>query len=58
MSAYNLANLGSSIYGPSSVTFINDTNAFTSVDINLSKLSQVTWCVQSSQSTFTINTVT
>jgi hypothetical protein len=33
-----ITSISSSIYGPSSVTFNNDTQAYTTVEINLSKL--------------------
>ena len=41
-----MAALPSSIYGPSSVNFVQDTQAYTTVDINLSKLTSISsWCI-------------
>jgi hypothetical protein len=53
-----MAPLSSSIYGESTITFVNDTDAYKTVDINLSKISSIShlsWC---SKSPFTVNTVT
>jgi hypothetical protein len=45
MSTLNIISLPISIYEPSSLTFLNDTQAYTTVDINQSKLTKVSWCV-------------
>jgi hypothetical protein len=56
ISSISITSLPSSIYGPSSVTFVNDTNAYTTVDINMSKITSInSWCPQNN---FTVNTVT
>jgi hypothetical protein len=54
-----MANISSSIYGTSSVTFADDTVACTTVNINLSKITSISsWCMSNSLGPFTINTVT
>jgi hypothetical protein len=50
--------LPSSIYGPSTVTFVNDTQAYITVDINLTALTKVGWCTPNPLGPFTVNTVT
>ena len=54
----NITALPSSIYGPSNVTFINDTDAYVTVDIDQSKLTKVSWCPANPLGPFTVNTVT
>ena len=41
-----MTSITKSIYGPSSVTFNNDEQAYTTVDIDKSKLTKIdSWCV-------------
>ena len=54
-----MASLPSSIYESSSVTFNNDTQAYTTVDINLSKITEISsWCYPNPLGPFTLNSVT
>ena len=53
-----ITSLPSSIYGPSTVTFFNDTKAYTTVDIDQSKLTKASWCQYNPLGPFTVNTVT
>ena len=56
--AMAMTSLPSSIYGPSTVTFFNDTKAYTNVDIDQSKLTKASWCPYNPLGPFTVNTVT
>ena len=47
-----------SIYGTSTVTFVEDTQAYTTVNINSSLLTKVNWCSYNSLGPFTVNSVT
>jgi hypothetical protein len=54
-----MTSLPSSIYGPSTVTFVNDTQAYTTVDIGQSRLTKIDgWCPYNPLGPFTVNTVT
>ncbi len=44
MNKLDLTSLSSSIYGPGSVIFENDTEAFTVVDFDLANITRVSWC--------------
>ncbi len=44
MNKLNITSLSSSIYGPGSVTFENDTQAFTVVEFDYANITRVTWC--------------
>jgi hypothetical protein len=51
--------LPSSIYGPSTVTFVNDTQAYTTVEIDQSQLTKIDgWCPHNPLGPITVNTVT
>lgn len=50
-----MTSLSQSIYESSPVTFINDTEAYTTIDIDQSKLIRLSWC---SLYPLTVNTVT
>ena len=57
--AKTITSLPSSIYGPSTVTFVNDPQAYTTVDIDQSKLTKIDgWCPHNPLGPFTVNTVT
>ena len=54
-----MASIPSSIYEPSTVYFVNDTQAYTIVDIDQSKLTKIDgWCPHNPLGPFTVNTVT
>ena len=54
-----ITSLPSSIYGPSTVTFVNDTQAYTTVEIDQSQLTKIDgWCPHNPLGPFTVNTVT
>jgi hypothetical protein len=50
-----MTSLSQSIYESSPVNFINDTEAYTTIDIDQSKLIRLSWC---SLYPLTVNTVT
>jgi len=55
----SITSLPSPIYGSSSVTFENDTQAYTTVDIVKSQLTSISsWCPYNVLGPFTVNTVT
>jgi hypothetical protein len=39
-----ITSLPSSIYESSNVTFVDDTQAYTTVDIDKSKITSISWC--------------
>jgi hypothetical protein len=54
-----ITSISSAIFGSSSVTFVNDTQAYTTVNINLSQVTNITsWCPYNILGPFTVNTVT
>ena len=53
-----MTSISSTIYETSSVTFVNDTHAYTTVDINLSKITNInSWCTHNALGPFTLNSV-
>lgn len=58
MSTHSLTQINSAIYKASTVTFLTDTDASTTVDIDQTKITKLSsdWCPQTN--TFTVNTVT
>ena len=55
----SITSISSPIFELSSVTFVNDTQAYTTVDINLSQLTNIiSWCPYNILGPFTVNTVT
>ena len=44
MTTSPITSLSSSIYGPSLVTFLNETQAYATLDIIKTNLTKVSWC--------------